>query len=471
MQNDINKNIFQIMRFFLFLFVILIANLSYIQIIESNSLVNNAYNTRLVLREGKVVRGSILSKNGTVLAYSKKNGTEIERIYPEGAIFAVPVGYVGKRIGNAGVEATENAYLCGVNMFFHQLGPLEQLLQPKTGDNVVLTLNSNLQKTAWRAMGARRGAVVVLNPQTGAVLAMVSKPSFNPNSINQNWQSLSKETNSPLINRAVQGLYPPGSTIKPLIADAALKEGIINQSDTIDCKGYYDLGNGQRINENDGEVHGIVNLKQALTVSCNVMFADLAVKLGANNLDAAFKRFAFNKKIDTDFYTPEPHLPHFSQLSKGEIAQIGIGQANLVVSPLRMAMLAASFTNGGKMMTPYLIEDVQTPNKIPVYKTIPKVFAEVTTPERAAIIENDMRNVVLHGTGTAANVRGVEVYGKTGTAQNSTGKDHAWFIGNATFPNGQKIAFAVILENSGFGGAEAAPVAQQIIETMLKEEQ
>ena len=346
---------------------------------------------------------------------------------------------------------------------------MEQLFAADKGNNVKLTLDAVVQKAAWDAMGNKRGAVVVLDTNTGAVLAMVSKPSFDPNSAAKNWESLRVDKLSPLLNRVTQGMYPPGSSIKPMMADAALQQNVITPDEKIECGPYYDLGNNQKIYEADNAVYGNIDLEEGIIHSSNVMFAGLAVKMGEAGLKKAFDRFGFNDGLQTDFAVESAHLPDFSKLNKGEIAQVGIGQANLLVSPLQMAMLAESFGNQGKMMKPYMVEEVTSPNGGVLQKASPSVFKEVTTPDRADLIESYMKNEVLRGTGRNAAVKGTVVAGKTGTAENSLGADHAWFIGTAQVGN-KKISFAVILENSGFGGSEAAPVIRDIITTMLKED-
>ncbi len=467
--NDINRNMFRIVRVFIILFIILIGNLSYIQIVKSEWYDSNPLNPRIANKENSTLRGDILDCNGKKIAYSENTGKIVKRIYPYGMVFAQAVGYTGTSIGNSGIEQGENANLSGVNMLLHQLGPLEQLFAADKGNNVKLTLDAIVQKAAWDAMGNKRGAVVVLDTNTGAILAMVSKPSFDPNSAAKNWESLRVDKLSPLLNRVTQGMYPPGSSIKPMMADAALQQNVITSDEKIECGPYYDLGNNQKIYEADNAVYGNIDLEEGIIHSSNVMFAGLAVKMGEAGLKKAFDRFGFNDGLQTDFAVESAHLPDFSKLNKGEIAQVGIGQANLLVSPLQMAMLAESFGNQGKMMKPYLVEEVTSPNGGVLQKASPSVFKEVTTPDRADLIESYMKNEVLRGTGRNAAVKGTVVAGKTGTAENSLGADHAWFIGTAQVGN-KKISFAVILENSGFGGSEAAPVIKDIITTMLKED-
>ena len=467
--NNMNKNMFRIVRVFILLFIILMANLSYIQIVKSDWYTDTPLNSRVANKEDSTIRGDILDKNGSKIAYSEETGQAMKRIYPYGALFANVAGYTGKSIGSAGIEQTENSSLCGVNMMLHKLGPIEQLFAADKGNTIKLTVDANIQKAAWDAMADRRGAAVILDTNTGAVLAMVSKPSFDPNDIESDWKNLRVDKQSPLLNRAAQGLYPPGSSIKPMIADAALEQNVITTTEKVNCGPYYDLGNNQKIYEADNAAYGQINLEEGIINSSNVMFSGLAIKMGNSGLDKAFKRFGFYDELKTDFAAEKPHISDFSKLSKGETAQVGIGQADLLISPLRMAMLASAFGNEGKMMKPYMVDEITSSNGTVLQKTSPSVFKEVTTPDRANIIEGYMKNEVLRGTGRNAAVNGVVVAGKTGTAENPFGADHAWFIGTAQVKN-RKISFAIIIENSGFGGSEAAPIIRYVINTMLKED-
>ena len=250
------------------------------------------------------------------------------------------------------------------------------------------------------------------------------------------------------------------------MADAALKEKATDQQEIFHCTGKLDLGGGYVLQESHGAVHGDVNLEQAVTESCNITFGTLAMRMGASKLDAAFDRFGFRKTFDNEIVESAAHLPDFSKLGKGDTAQVGIGQSSLLVTPLRMAMLAAAFANQGVMMKPYLIDEVISPGGVIIKKGSAAKWLEATSAERAAIIDGFMEKVVQKGTGTAARVDGIRVTGKTGTAENAAGADHAWFIGSAALKH-RKIAFAIIVENSGGGGTEAAPIARKIIMSLL----
>lgn len=427
---------------------------------EADELAGNPLNMRRSATQANIIRGTIFDAQGRALAQNRADGT---RSYPMGAAFAAVTGYTGQEIGSAGIEAHANRDLLGETADMSRLGPLAQLFQSDRGDDVYLTIESDAQQAAYDGLAGRRGAVVVLDAATGAVLAMVSSPSYDPNNIEQQWQALSQQEGGPLLNRAVQGLYPPGSTIKPLIADAALREDVTTTSETFDCTGVLDVGGGHTIRESHGEVHGTVDLQKALTESCNVTFGTLGMRLGDKRLQSAFERFGFDQEIGGDILMTKSHLPPFGTLGSGDQAQTAIGQSSLLVTPIHMALLAAGIANGGTIMEPYLVQRVVTPGGLTVRETVPQTWRkDVTTPSRAALLDTYMEDVVKKGTGRAANISGVRVTGKTGTAENAQGEDHAWFIGSAQLPN-RKIVFAIIVENSGGGGTEAAPIARKII--------
>ena len=455
----IKKQILRCSAFLLGCFALLFCYLLYIEIVEAPELSANPLNRRGAALD--MVRGSILDAHGERLAYSDAPGS---RTYPYGAAMAPVTGYVGEALGSAGLENTLGDELSGQSRQLRGLGPIGQLLQYDRGNDVKLTVDAKLQQAAYDALGDSKGAVVVLDANTGAVLAMVSKPSADPATVEQQWTELSNRQDSPLLNRATQGLYPPGSTIKPLIADAALDEKVTDLNEVFDCTGKLQIGNSY-IQESHGAVHGRVSLKEALTHSCNFAFGTLAMRMGASGLKDAFQRFGFGDTLGGEVQEAASHLPDFANLEQGDIAQVGLGQSTLLVTPLRMAMLAQAFANGGRMMRPYMVDEVVSPQGLCIRKGEPAKWRDVTSSQRAALINSYMQNVVENGTGTGAAVSGVTVRGKTGTAENSAGADHGWFIGSAELP-GQVIAFGIIVENSG-GGGYAAPIARRIIQDLM----
>jgi peptidoglycan glycosyltransferase len=469
MRNDMNeltRNIRKVAFGLLSLLVILFIYLSYIQVVQSEFLLTHPLNRRTIETARTTQYGMILDRNSEKLAYSKKEGDIFRRDYPYAAVAAQVVGYDSVTYGRSGIESTFNGDLTGNNTSIAHLGAISHLLTNKAGNNVTLTLDVNVQETAYKALGNHKGAIVVMNPKTGAILAMVSKPSFDPNGIDQQWKSISTNEGSPLLNRVTQGLYPPGSTIKVMIAEAALKEKIVDLKRTIYCEGFLKIPPDYILQESHSEVYGNINLEKALAVSSNVFFGTVSLELGRSKMADTFERFGFNRPVGQELQEVSSHLPKFSSLGDGDLAQTGIGQGSLLVTPLRMAMLTSSFANNGKMMRPYLVDKITASDGSLMKTFAPEEWLTPTSPQLADEINKMMVGVVRNGTGSSASLPGVLVAGKTGTAENSQGDSHAWFIGFAPADNPQ-VAIAVIVENAGFGGSIAAPIARQVFRAAL----
>lgn len=464
--SDIVINIRKVGFFLLGLLAILFVYVSYIQIAQSEFLATHPLNRRNTEISRLVQYGMIVDRNGEKLAYSEKNNKGFTREYPYGAIMAHVVGYDSPKYGKAGIESTYNNYLTGMNSQLRHLGAISHLFGSQEGNNVVLTIDANVQETAYRALGDKRGAIVVMNPYTGAILAMVSKPSFNPNTLDQQWESISGGVNSPLLNRAVQGLYPPGSILKVMVADGALTEKVVDLKQTITCEGTLKVPPDYVLAESGFHAHGKVNLEEALAVSCNVTFGSLALELGNKRMSKLFDRYGFGRPVGQELQEVESHIPDFNSLGNGDLAQVGIGQSSLLVTPLRMAMLASTFANKGIIMKPYIVSRITDVDGSTVNEFKPTEWLTVTNPQLADKIKQMMVEVVNHGTGSAAYLSSAQVAGKTGTAENSHGDSHAWFIGFAPADN-PEVVVAVIVENAGSGGSIAAPIARQILAKAL----
>ena len=463
LERNSRKYILRSAVFLLLTFSCLALYVVYLQVWRADELSEHPLNRRAAAAEDSVQRGSIFDRRGEAIALSPVAG---ERRYPYGRIMAPVTGYLDDTIGSSGIEAYKGAELAGNSRLLGRLGPIAQLFSADRGDDIYLTIDATLQETAYEALGERRGAVVMLDAETGAVLALVSRPSFDPTDMQARWSELRQDEASPLLNRALQGLYPPGSTIKPLILDAALENEVTNSREIFDCTGALEVGDSV-IHESHGAVHGRIDAEHALIESCNTTFATLALRLGGKHLADAFRRFGFDQTAAGELPEAASHLPDFTSLGQGDTAQIGIGQSTLLVTPLHMALVAAAFANGGVVMKPYLVERVVTPGGITIEQHQREKWFEATTAARATLIYGFMEEVVQEGTGTAAAISGVRVAGKTGTAENA-GRDHAWFIGSAEV-RGRKAAFAVIVENSGGGGTEAAPIARKLIEKLQED--
>jgi len=468
MHDNISNNIRRVAYFALALLIILFCYVSYIQIIESSFLSAHPLNRRVAEYAKQVERGRIMDRNGEKLAYSEKDKSNVfHRSYPYGAIFAHIIGYDSEKYGKSGIESSFNGYLAGINNPERGLGPIAHLWTGSAGNNIILTLDAHLQEASYQALGNNRGVVIVIDPRTGALLAMVSKPSFDPNEIDRQWDSIINSAASPLLNRATQGLYPPGSIIKPMIADAALTEKVVELRNTFTCEGSLKIGSDYVLAENKFKAHGKVDLEEALAVSCNVTFGSLALTMGRNKVAKTFERFGFNRPIGEEMNELPSRLPEFSSLGNGDLAQVGIGQGSLLVTPLRMAMLASTFANKGVTMKPYIVSKIITHDGSTIKNYTPEEWLKPTSPQIAELVGKMMVTVVNEGTGSAARLSGVQVAGKTGTAENPHGASHAWFIGFAP-ADAPQVAIAVIVENGGAGGGVAAPVARQILAHALR---
>ncbi|SHF36269.1 peptidoglycan glycosyltransferase [Caldanaerobius fijiensis DSM 17918] len=464
-----NKNIKVVFGILSIMFLSLIAYLSYFEVSYAPRLLSNPYNTRALIEERKVKKGSIFDRNGKVLAYSVKGNDDYWNVvYPDGRIFSPVVGYRSLRYGNMGLEAYYNRVLLGLgsNRPIDVLRS-EILGRSKIGDNLKLTLDADLQKIAYNSLGNNRGAVVAMDPKTGAILALVSKPTFDPNTIDQDWKQLNSDPNSPLLNRALNGLYAPGSTFKIVTASAALKYVTDIKDKIYTCKGYV-VVNGNKISDYQGEAHGNLNIKQAFTVSCNTTFVKIGLDVGKSNMMKMAEAFGFNRDVNFDLPVTRSTFPPFKLFSDNvELAERSIGQGEVQVTPLQMAMITSAIANNGVMMQPYLVSEVITSDGRVVQRTSPQVYLTPVTPDIAAVIKDMMISVVNSGTGTAAGINGIQVAGKTGTAQTGKKEDDAWFVGFAPAENPQ-IVVAVIVEHGGAGGIAAAPIARDVISAYLR---
>ncbi|QSZ28116.1 cell division protein FtsI [Aceticella autotrophica] len=471
--NNLKRNIKILFVVFSVLFFSLIGYLSYFQLYERNKLITSSYsvyNKRLIEQEKKILRGSILDRNGNILAKSEIINNEQVRQYPDGPAFANVIGY-SRRIYQQGSAGIENAYdkeLLGMINKDPMTFLRETILgKGQRGDNVILTLDKNLQNVAYNALGDRKGAVVALDPKTGEVLAMVSSPSYDPNTLGKNWNTLMNSPDAVMLNRATQGLFPPGSVFKIITTSAALtyKPEILNQ--IFDSKGYI-VVDGNKINDYGNIAYGTIDFKKAFYVSCNSVFIQVGLEVGRSNLENMADKYGINGAIPFDIPTAAnqfPSIPVFG--GKVQLAESSIGQGKILVTPLTMALMASAVANDGVIMKPYLMKYVQDPLSGDILeKTTPTKYLNPISPDVANKIKQLMVGVVREGTGTAAQIPGITVAGKTGTAENPHGKSHAWFVCFAPAEN-PKIAVSVIVENGGTGGDVAAPIASEVMKAYL----
>lgn len=445
--------------------LLLILNLTYIQVWRSEDLSLNPLNPRLRMLEEKTWRGQILDRRGQVLARSYPFQGGFRREYTLGPAGAHIVGYVSPRLGTAGLEAAYNRELLGLSGWPALVNRVRELQgSPRRGNNLVLSLDASLQQLAFSALAGYRGAVVALNPQTGGVLALASSPSFNPETVEEEWESLNDpRRESPLLDRALQGLYPPGSTMKLVTGAAALRHNPGIRERRFYCPGYIEI-EGRRLT--CPQVHGNINFNEALMYSCNVAFAQLALETGAGEWVKAAQDFGFTQKLSFDLDLAVSRLPEVSQLNPNALAEAAIGQGEMLVTPFQMALVAAAIANNGLLMQPYTVDRVEDPEGGTVKVTRPQLLRVSTSPGIAQVLKQAMVEAVKAGTARSAAIPGVPVGGKTGSAQNPQGRTHSWFVGFAPADNPQ-VAVAVVVENAGAGGAVAAPIAGRIMAKVL----
>lgn len=458
--------------FFVAGFVALVGVLAYWQVYAKESLATDPANSLQSRRVQQVPRGSILAGDGkTELAQSVWDGKTYKRVYPEGAAFSHVVGYWSAKYGASGIEVGQNNNLSGGG----EPETVDELINqakggPQAGDDVELTLDPELQRLAYNQLASSvsgRGAAVALNPKTGEVYTMVSYPSYDPNNIDETFPELSQDPNSGLLNRATQGLYPPGSTFKIVTSAAALKNGM-KPTDKFNDTGTYETP-GYTVYNYKGEKFGEVTLTGALAHSINTVFARIGNDTGAQNVAQMAQNFGFGDSYQ-DFSLPvRPSsvgdLPP-DQWTQGLLAQISFGQGPVTANPFEMALVASTIANDGAMMEPRLVKEVRSPEGTIVDKPTSRVHKNVVDKNTARTI-NDMMQHVVTDAEQSAEIPGVKVAGKTGSAEAAGGELHSWFIAFAPADDPQ-IAMAVIVENGQEGYKAALPIARRLMEAYLK---
>ena len=472
------------------LFALLLGSLTWVQFVDAKTLQDKPGNRRTLLATFSRDRGAVLV-GSTPVARSVPSSDiyQYQRTYPQSRLYSHITGYYSFLYGaGGGVEGSEDALLSGSSdaLFYRRVVDLVSGKRP-AGASVELTINPAAQRAAESALGSQRGAVVALNPHTGAILAMVSHPSYDPGVLaNHNlnasaaaWKALNADPTRPLDNRAIAGrLYPPGSVFKLVTAAAALDSGKFTESSSIPGPASLDLPQTSVNLHNDFSGScgggGKVTLTRALQISCNTAFGWLGLDLGAKALQDQAAKFGFGQALRVPMPVTPSVVP--SQLDPPQTAQSAIGQFDVRVTPLQVAMIAAAVANGGQLMQPYLVKAVRAPDLSVISQTNPTSLGQAMSGEAAAQLARMMQAVVSDGTGTEAQINGVPVAGKTGTAQQGPGKPpHAWFTafapaGGSSDP---KVAVAVVVEDGGkagneaYGGKIAAPIAKQVIEAVL----
>ena len=448
---------------FVAMFVALIGYMVYFNVIKSEEFINSPYNTRQDTFADRVIRGDIKSADGEILATTEvyEDGTE-NRYYPFGNMFSHVIGYDTK--GKSGLESEANFQLLTSHAFFLEQLKNEFQNQKNRGDTVVTTLNANLQVTAYNALGDRRGEVVALEPSTGKIVAMVSKPDFNPNTIDEDWEYLVNDSeNTSLLNRSTQGQYPPGSIFKVVTALDYLRSHGTIRGFSYDCVGSI-TSEDHTITCYGGAVHGVEDLSNAFAHSCNCAFAQMGLDLGGSSLRETGETLLFNKKLPLSMEYHKSLLSVDGSAGNPLMMQTAIGQGNTLVSPMHMALITSAIANDGVLMTPYLIDHVENYSGNLVSEKSANEYKQLMSVEEAQTLEQLMCNVVSTGTASALSGLGYTVAGKTGSAEfDEYGNSHSWFIGYSNVEN-PELVVAIIVENGGTGSEAAVPVAQQLFE-------
>jgi penicillin-binding protein A len=463
----------------LVLFTLLIINVNYIQVVRSDELRTNSSNTRVLAAEYDRERGAIIV-DGEPVALSVPTDGRLRylRNYPEGALYAAVTGYHSIIYNNAGIERAENDILSGQDprLAFRRLADMFTGRDPAGGD-VVLTLDPAVQAAAMAGLEGVTGAVVALDPSTGAVLGMASSPSYDPTQLSSHDPEAIREFAAqldaadpdPRINQATREIYPPGSVFKVIVSAAALEEGYTPET-VIPAPDLLTLPNSTRTLENFGGSSCSSSEEQplidALTISCNTAFAQLGIELGEDKIRETAEAFGID---DEKRNIPLPVVGS----TVGEIeddaalGQTSIGQRDVRVTTLQAAMIAAAVANDGSLMTPYLVDQLRAPDLSVIDETTPEELSRAVSEEIAGQLTEMMLSVVENGSGRSAQIDGVKVAGKTGTAETPDAPDHNWFIGFAPADD-PTIAVAVFVKNGGgTGGDVSAPIARDVIQAYL----
>ncbi|WP_195430662.1 penicillin-binding protein 2 [Clostridium sp. D46t1_190503_E9] len=480
--NDLAKSIRNIMVIFLFCFIALISYIAYFQVFKGPDIANDSGNKRLWARRNEILRGTIYDKDGNPLTNSiRLDKFNQSREYVYGDLYVHALGYIDERFGITGLEEEYDDELSKYSSFSNGIRNLlkdydlkkafENRNEEKVGNGIVTTLDYNLQKVAYDAMGDLKGAVVALNPKTGEVLAMVSKPTYDPTNLEQAIEDANTgvDIESKLLNRTINGLYPPGSVFKTVTLAAALENDPSITGRKFNDTGKITFNDGTELNNYMKQAHGNLDLQMAYRVSSNVVFGTLAMEMGNEKLKEVAERFGFNSRVPgIGMSISESIFPSLQDYELGNIAQSGIGQASVLSSPMQMAIVAATVANDGVLMEPKLVNKIVDKDGNTIKEMPSKTLkSDVISKEIASTIKDYMGYLVSNNIYRWPAFEGTNAGGKTGTADymlddGSEGVPHGWFISAAPLDD-PKIAVAVIVEKGENGAGSAANIASQVV--------
>ena len=441
----------------------------YFTVVRAGTFVNSPYNQRQDAFAKNVVRGSITDRNGNVLAETQvaDDGTET-RYYPYGSLFSHVVGYSDDQLGRTGLESVENFELLTSNAFFIEKIQNEFEGSKNQGDTVITTLDADLQQAASDALGSYKGAVVIMEADTGKILAMVSKPDYDPNDIASDWQTLNTdEENSPLLNRATGGSYAPGSVFKIVTTLAYMRQNSNYSDYSYNCSGSI-TEDGTTIPCAGGNIHGQEDLRSSFANSCNSSFANIGLQLDISGFRDTADDLLFNSPLPgvLDYTKSSFVLDQDSPTS--EIMMTAMGQGRTTFSPYHMALITQAIANGGTLMEPYLVDSVTNYTGTEVRRNVPKSYARLMTSDEASQLKEYMTAVVEEGTGSVLSGRSYTVAGKTGTAEYSSDdsdRTHSWFTGFTNVDNPELVITVITEGSDGSVGGRAVSIAGTILDS------
>ena len=471
-KKSIRREIYITAILFAILFIAMIVYFSIYVYSGSKNFIYNSYNSRFSVFADDVIRGTIYSADGTIIAKTGKddNGNEV-REYPNDRLFSHAVGYVGH--GMAGLEADYSFDLLKSHILLKNQINNSLTGQKSMGDSLYTTLDYNAQLAAYEGLGMFDGAVVAIEPDTGKVIAMVSKPDYNPNTIGENWDDINDEEkgSSVLLNRATNGSYPPGSTFKIITTLAYLRDGNNASDFSFKCNGKYDVGD-YTIHCSGNKSHGQENLLEAFSNSCNSAYAYIGSEIiNRDKFNSTAKDLLFNVDLPTLLKgTKSSKFSINNDTQESIVAQTAIGQGKTAVTPLHMCMIVSAIANNGNLMEPYIVDRIISEEGDVVSETEPVSYGEIMSLSEVELLNEYMEAVVTDGTAEKVNFGDLQVYGKTGTAEYTENKKvtHSWFVGYAKNDSGKKLAIAVIMEGAGYGSKYAAPLAADVFNAYLK---
>lgn len=459
-----NVPVLVITYFVIFIFIAMMVYLVKFVVQDSETTIANSYNKRQSLYAESVVKGKILSSDGEILAETQidEEGNET-RYYPYANMFSQVVGY--DSYGQSGLEMTSNYYLLtsNQNILYRAYHALTE--EKDMGNNVVTTLDFNLQETAYNALGDNDGAVVVIEPSTGKIKAMVSKPDYNPNDIANVIEESQNSDSSCLLNRVTQGLYPPGSTFKILTTLEYIRENPDYKQYSYNCEAE-GIFNDVSIHCYNYKVHGTVSLEDSLAYSCNTSFSNIGITLDMDALKNLCEDFLYNKDLPYDSYYSHSSYSMDASVDKSLIPQTVIGQGETLITPLHNAMIMCAIANGGVLMKPYLIDSIENCDGSTVKRFSKDSYGRIISGSEAEALIDMMMSVTEYGTASSYfEGAAYTVAGKTGTAEFNENKDsHSWFVGFSNVDN-PDIVVCVLVENASTTGASATSIARRIFDS------